>query len=79
MAFVGGSRGNLYLSMFMRLPSLPGGGTTDVTIIVIKDDNHVKVLGTSRYNDFAGDDLDLEIAALILKKKLPFDCFLTVN
>lgn len=43
----------------------PGGGTTDVAVVKIAD-NQVEILGSSRYNDIAGDDLDLEIAALLL-------------
>ncbi len=44
----------------------PGGGTTDVSVVKITSNNEVFVLGSSRYNNFAGWDLDLEIAAFLL-------------
>lgn len=43
-----------------------GGGTVDVTVLKIRlDAREVDVLSTSRYNQVAGDDLDLEIAAYL--------------
>lgn len=43
-----------------------GGGTVDVTVLRIRPaDRVVDVLSTSRYNQVAGDDLDLEIAAYL--------------
>lgn len=46
-----------------------GGGTLDVSIILIRpDEKEVRVLSTSRYNEVAGDDIDLDLAALILSK-----------
>jgi molecular chaperone DnaK (HSP70) len=46
-----------------------GGGTVDVTVLKIRpDDRLVEVLSTSRYNQVAGDDLDLEIAAYLWRR-----------
>lgn len=46
-----------------------GGGTLDVTVLEnLEYENTIRILSTSRYNEVAGDDLDLEIAALILNK-----------
>jgi molecular chaperone DnaK len=43
-----------------------GGGTLDVSILNVNE-REVNVVATSRYNEVAGNDFDLEIAALILK------------
>lgn len=44
-----------------------GGGTLDVSILKINQDEKIaEVLSTSRYNELAGDDLDLQIAALLV-------------
>lgn len=49
-----------------------GGGTVDVTVLKIRpDDSVVDVLSTSRYNQVAGDDLDLEIAAYLWRRLSP--------
>ena len=46
-----------------------GGGTVDVTVLKIRPTNRVlDVLATSRYNQVAGDDLDLEIAAYLWRR-----------
>ncbi len=46
-----------------------GGGTVDVSVLKIRpDDRVVDVLSTSRYNQVAGDDLDLEIAAYLWRR-----------
>jgi hypothetical protein len=46
-----------------------GGGTVDVTLLKIRPaDRLVEVLSTSRYNQVAGDDLDLEIAAYLWRR-----------
>ncbi len=46
-----------------------GGGTVDVTVLKIRPtDRLVEVLSTSRYNQVAGDDLDLEIAAYLWRR-----------
>jgi len=46
-----------------------GGGTLDVSLLNINLDKKVVTIeSTSRYNEVAGDDIDLEIAALILHK-----------
>jgi molecular chaperone DnaK len=46
-----------------------GGGTLDVSVLqVSSEEREVTVLATSRYNEVAGNDLDLEIAALLLQK-----------
>jgi molecular chaperone DnaK (HSP70) len=46
-----------------------GGGTVDVTVLKILPTNRVvDVLSTSRYNQVAGDDLDLEIAAYLWRR-----------
>lgn len=46
-----------------------GGGTVDVTVLKIRRaDCVVDVLSTSRYNQVAGDDLDLEIAAYLWRQ-----------
>jgi molecular chaperone DnaK len=46
-----------------------GGGTIDVTILnVLLKNKTVNILSTSRYNEVAGEDIDLEITALLLKK-----------
>src|SRR6185436_4746332 len=46
-----------------------GGGTVDVTVVKIRPaDRVVDVLSTSRYNQVAGDDLDLEIAAYLWRR-----------
>jgi len=46
-----------------------GGGTLDASIINISTNNHIiRVLSTSRYNELAGNDIDIEIAALMLQK-----------
>jgi molecular chaperone DnaK (HSP70) len=46
-----------------------GGGTVDVTVLKIRPaDCVVDVLSTSRYNQVAGDDLDLEIAAYLWRR-----------
>jgi len=46
-----------------------GGGTIDVTILTIQEScKKIKILATSRYNEVAGEDIDLEIASLILNK-----------
>ncbi len=45
-----------------------GGGTLDVSVIEVhRRERRVRVASTSRYNEVAGDDLDLEIAALLLQ------------
>jgi molecular chaperone DnaK len=46
-----------------------GGGTLDVSIIQVKEENELKVLdaiGRSRYNNLGGDDIDLELASFLL-------------
>lgn len=46
-----------------------GGGTVDVSVLEIRQaDRRVVVLSTSRYNQVAGDDLDLEIAAYLWRR-----------
>jgi molecular chaperone DnaK (HSP70) len=46
-----------------------GGGTVDATLITITDATKlIQVMATSRYHDLAGNDIDLEIAALILRE-----------
>lgn len=46
-----------------------GGGTVDVTVLKIRPSDCVlEVLATSRYNQVAGDDLDLEIAAYLWRR-----------
>lgn len=45
-----------------------GGGTLDVTILrTLENPGEIEILGTSRYNELAGNDVDLEIAALIVQ------------
>ncbi|MEN3368697.1 MAG: molecular chaperone DnaK [Verrucomicrobiota bacterium] len=49
-----------------------GGGTVDVTVLKIRPtDRVVNVLSTSRYNQVAGDDLDLEIATYLWQRLHP--------
>lgn len=54
-----------------------GGGTVDVSILSVRPaDRVVAVHATSRYNQVAGDDLDLEIAAYLwrhLRDHLPHE------
>lgn len=48
-----------------------GGGTIDVSILRLEQDKNnkiTKILSTSRYNEIGGDDIDLELSALILKE-----------
>lgn len=46
-----------------------GGGTVDVTLLRISPtDKLLDIMSTSRYNDFGGDDIDIEIAAFILNQ-----------
>jgi molecular chaperone DnaK len=46
-----------------------GGGTVDVTALRLRpDERAVQILSTSRYNQVAGDDLDLEIAAYLWRR-----------
>jgi len=46
-----------------------GGGTVDVTALTIQpDERAVRIHSTSRYNQVAGDDLDLEIAAYLWRR-----------
>lgn len=46
-----------------------GGGTLDVSVMeYVRSDGSVNLLSTSRYNEVAGDDLDLELAAMALKQ-----------
>jgi molecular chaperone DnaK (HSP70) len=45
-----------------------GGGTLDVSILKTSvTPGVIEILGTSRYNELAGNDIDLEIAALIIR------------
>jgi molecular chaperone DnaK len=70
-----------FLSLFTEAPpaDLPepstvlvfdmGGGTLDVSVIEYSlRERSLSLLSTSRYNEVAGDDLDLELAALLLKQ-----------
>lgn len=46
-----------------------GGGTLDVSIINVKQDNnnfHLDIVGRSRYNNLGGDDIDLDMATFML-------------
>lgn len=46
-----------------------GGGTVDVTVLSVRPDERlVNVHATSRYNQVAGDDFDLEIAAYLWRR-----------
>lgn len=46
-----------------------GGGTVDVTVLSVRPDARVvDVHASSRYNQVAGDDLDLEIAAYLWRR-----------
>ena len=45
-----------------------GGGTLDASVIKRVDINEFELMATSRYNEIAGDDLTLEIGALILRE-----------
>jgi molecular chaperone DnaK len=46
-----------------------GGGTLDVSVLNVNlEKKTITVMSTSRYNEVAGDDIDLEIASLVLHK-----------
>lgn len=60
-----------------------GGGTLDASIISISDTSRtVEILATSRYHEFAGNDIDLELAALLLQRiraSHDYDGFLEIH
>jgi len=46
-----------------------GGGTLDVSVMeYCESKRSIELLSTSRYNEVAGDDFDLELAAMVLKQ-----------
>lgn len=60
------------LSLMSDVPLLVfdmGGGTLDTSIVTVSEPSKkIDILATSRYHDFAGNDMDLELAALVLQK-----------
>jgi molecular chaperone DnaK (HSP70) len=46
-----------------------GGGTLDASVVSISEESlTVEILATSRYHEFAGNDIDLELGALVLNR-----------
>jgi molecular chaperone DnaK len=75
-----------FLSLFAEVPpeDLPdpatvlvfdmGGGTLDVSVMEYRRlESTIELLSTSRYNEVAGDDLDLELAAMVLRQARMLD------